>query len=292
MSHEGDGTRIYLLFSRHHALPGRLLAHRLQSRVSVRYSTKSWPRHRVLIMIYSRNVLIQEVKGLITTDIDKLVNGLREDFTKTTDHIMEEVKELNKIINEKENIIKTFKTEQVLFENKLQIISSRFVTIEKLSRDRNIEIQGVPEDRSENVISLFRILCNTIKYPISDRDIQACRRVAKMDGKSKRPRNVVVTLSSPRMRDEIISATYRFNKEHGDRKLNSQHLGISGETNQIYVCEHLAPDTKELFATVRHFVKNNSYAYSWVKFGQIYLRKSDKTNAILVKNEGVLKTLK
>lgn len=244
------------------------------------------------IMINSRNALIQEVKSLITCEMSKLINELKEEFTKTTDFIMDEVKDLRQEVAAKDVIIKKLQNDQTQLKNEINVIRCRFSTIEKLSRDRNIEMQSVPENRNENVMSIFKALCNSIRYPISDTDIQTCRRVAKMDSKSKRPRNIVVTLSSPRLRDEIISAVHRYNKEHKGNKLNSHHIGMPGECHQIYVSEHLSPETKQLYAAVRRFAKDNNYTYSWVKFGQIYLRKTDKSDAILVKNMEILSTLK
>lgn len=244
------------------------------------------------IMINSRNVLIQEVKSLITTEMSKLISELRVEFTKTTDFIMDEVKDLKQEIATKDKIIQTLQNDQTQLKNEINVIRSRFNVLEKLSRDRNVEVQAVPENRNENVVSLFKELCNTIKYPILDSNIQSCRRVAKMDSASKRPRNIVVTLSSPRLRDEIISATHRYNKEHKQNKLNSLHMGLTGECHQIYVTEHLSPDTKQLYAAARRFAKDNNYTYSWVKYGQIYLRKTDRTDAIQVKNLEMLSSLK
>lgn len=235
--------------------------------------------------------LIQEVKSLMTTEMSKLISELKDEFTKTTDFIMNEVKDLKQEITTKDKIIQTLQNDQILLKNEMSVIRGRFNVLEKLSRDRNIEVQAVPENRNENVVSLLKELCNTIKYPISDSDIQSCRRVAKMDSSSKRPRNIVVTLSSPRIRDEIISTTHRYNKEHKQNKLNSHHIGLTGECHQIYVTEHLSPETKQLYAAVRRFAKGNNYTYSWVKYGQIYLRKTDRTDAIQVKNLEMLSSL-
>ncbi|KAL4718780.1 hypothetical protein ACJJTC_014218 [Scirpophaga incertulas] len=49
----------------------------------------------------------------------------------------------------------------------------------------------------------------------------------------------------------------------------------SGESHHIYVAEHLDPETKQLFAAARKFKRDKNYAYCWVKYGKIYLRKND-----------------
>lgn len=244
------------------------------------------------IMINSRNILIKEVQGLLVKEMNKIAKDLRDEFIKTTDFIMEEVKDLKSAVAEKNTIIKTLQHDNTQLKDELKLLRNRFGVIEKLSRERNIEIQAVPEKRGENIVSIVKALCETVQLPISDSDIHACRRVAKMDAASKRPRNIVVTLKSPRLRDSVISAVHRYNKEHKDRKLNSKQLGITDINNQIYVSEHLSPECKQLYAAARRSAKDKNYTYCWVKYGQIYLRKSDNTDAIRVNSVDFLKSLK
>jgi hypothetical protein len=239
-----------------------------------------------------RVILIKEVKGLITTEMGKMVKELKEEFTKTTDFIMEEVKELKSIIAQKDIVIKSLQNEQLVLKDELKLIRSRVSVMEKISRDRNVELQAVPEKRSEDVVSMVKSLCETLQLPISDSDIHACRRVAKMDTTSKRPRNIVVTLTSPRLRDSLISAAHRYNKEHKSNKLNTNHVGIKDVCQQIYVTEHLSPECKQLYAAARRTAKDKGYTYCWVKYGRIYLRKCDKSDALLIKSMDFLNSLK
>lgn len=244
------------------------------------------------VMIESRKTLINEVQQLINSEMSKITNELRAEFTETTDFIMKEVSDLKETIHQKNEIIQNLTMEQTSLKNEMTALRSRCSIIEKQSRDHNIELQAVPEDRNENTITIFKALCDAIKCPVADSDIHACRRVAKMNSTSKRPRNIVVTLSAPRLRDELISAVHRFNKNHKKEKLNTRHIGLPGEDRQIYVSEHLSPETKQLYAATRRFAKEKNYAYFWVKYGQIYLRKTDKDNAIRVKNTSFLESLK
>lgn len=244
------------------------------------------------IMINSRNILIKEVRGLITVEMSKIVKELKEEFTKTTDYIMEEVKELKTTIAHKDTVIKALQMEQTQLKDEIKIIRGRFSVVENLSRGRNFELHCVPEKNNENVVSMVKTLCKAIELPISDSDIHACRRVAKMDATSKRPRNIVVTLASPRLRDSLISAASNYNKEHKDKKLNTNHVGISDVCHQIYISEHLSPESKQLYAAARRFAKEKSYVYCWVKYGQIYLRKSDNSGAVVVKSMDFLNSLK
>ncbi|CAG9788942.1 unnamed protein product [Diatraea saccharalis] len=136
--------------------------------------------------------------------------------------------------------------------------------MENMSRSHNVELQAVPESRSENIMTIFKKFCNTIGMTIDDTQITACRRVAKMNEKSKRPRNILETLSSPRLRDTILSLTRRFNKSAKDpsNMLNSSHLGLAASSaTRIYVTEHISPQCKFLYAETRKVAKEKKYDF-------------------------------
>lgn len=98
----------------------------------------------------------------------------------------------------------------------------------------------------------------------------------------------MVTLSSPRLRDAVLSAAYRFNKAHPNEKLNTNHIGLTGETSQIYITEHLSPKCKELFAAARQFCKDKPFKFVWVKYGQVYIRKDEGAGVIRIKDRKAL----
>lgn len=105
------------------------------------------------------------------------------------------------------------------------------------------------------MLSIFKNICDTLDVLILEHDIRSYRRVAKMNPASDRPRNIIVTLTTPRMRDVVLSAFHRYNKSHPDEKLNSKHVGVTADGCQIYVCEHLSADLKKLHAEARDFKK-------------------------------------
>ncbi|CAG9094144.1 unnamed protein product, partial [Plutella xylostella] len=142
-----------------------------------------------------------------------------------------------------------------------------------------------------NRVYVFKNICETLKVPIVETEIRACRRVSKVNSNSDRPRNILVTLSSPRQRDLVISAALRYNKAHPNEKLNSVNAGIIGQSSRIYVNEHLSSDSKKLHASARAFAKEKSYKYVWVRFGRIFVRKADDCDAIQIRNLECIKKL-
>lgn len=232
-----------------------------------------------------RESLTQDLKAAISVEIQEL----KDDFTRTTDFITAEQNDINVKIDVQTKQIRELETENNQLKKDLGALKGRISTLEKISRDLNIELQAVPESRNENPLCIFKKLCDSLEVPITDNEIRACRRTAKFDSSSKRPRNILITLTSPRLRDTIISAVTRFNKKYSSSDmLNTSHVGITDVKTRIYVSEHLSPETKQLYAAARRFKKDNNYRFVWVRFGQIYLRKSDESKPVHVKNQAVL----
>ncbi|GBP22314.1 hypothetical protein EVAR_22600_1 [Eumeta japonica] len=82
-----------------------------------------------------------------------------------------------------------------------------------------------------------------------------------------RPRNILVTLASPRLRDFVLSATLLFNKAHCKDMFNSKHVDFAGESRRIYIMEHLSHECKQLQAAARKHARENNYKYVWVWTG-------------------------
>lgn len=230
-----------------------------------------------------RSALKEDLLAIITVKLNTVINQLKTDFTATTDFLTAEQSDLKTRLGQKDKEIKELQYKSLELQKEIQTLSSRISTIEKISRDNNLEIQGVKEFKSENLLQLFKNICETVKSPVADADIKNCRRIAKMDPNSVRPRSILVTLSSPRHRDDLLGAVSRFNK-NSSSKLNSRHLGIEGATENVYVSEHLSPDCKRLFKDARKVGKDKGYRFVWVRRGLVYVRKNEGLPPILIKS--------
>ncbi|XP_060802242.1 uncharacterized protein LOC132902174 [Amyelois transitella] len=235
------------------------------------------------IMTNLRSALNKDIEKMVVTHVNRAVENLKSDFTSTTDYLAAEQADLRSDIRDKDTIIKQLQSDMSKTQTSLVKLQSRIQTMEKISRDLNLEIHEVPENKNENLMGLFKKLCECLKVDISDSDVRACRRVAKMDPSTDRPRNIIVSLSSQRLRDHILSSVTRFNKSHPKDKLASTHIGLKGETRRIYVAEHLSPEAKEVHSAARKFCRDKKYKFVWVRFGQVYIRKDEQSPAHLIK---------
>lgn len=227
--------------------------------------------------------ITRSVQSSIKHEINSAVDKLRLEFTQTTDFLAEEQKDMKTEILNNAKTIQALQSENNRLSDSLNKLSAKLTNMDNVSRSVNLELHAVPERKDENILALFKKLCELTNATIDDSSIRACRRVARMH-QSDRPRNILVTLGSSRQRDTIISAVHRYNKNHQKDTLSSSHLGISGTPFKIYVAEHLSPETKSLYAEARKVAKENNFKYVWVRFGKIYLRRDDTSGAILIKS--------
>lgn len=235
------------------------------------------------IMINLRAALNKDIEKMVAVHVNRAIENLKTDFSSTTDYLAAEQADLRSEIRQKDSLVKQLQTDISKCQNSLAKYQSRIQTIEKISRDMNIEVHEVPENKNENLPGIFKKLCECLQVDIPENDVKACRRVSKMNPSSGRPRNILVTLSSQRQRDLVLSSVTRFNKAHPRDRLASTHIGFTGETRRIYVAEHLSPETKEVHSVARKFCRDNNFKYVWVRFGQVYIRKDEQSQAQHIK---------
>lgn len=238
-----------------------------------------------------RASLREDIQSMVAAEVKNALQVVKEEFTETTDFIVAEQLDIKKGIASRDKNISSLETEQLRLQSEILSLNSRLSTMEKISRDCNLEIHMVPENHNENVMDLFNKLCKCIDVLVPENDVRHIRRVAKKNPKSDRPRNILATLTSPRIRDTVLSAAHRFNKANKDDKLSSGHIGLSGKAQRIYLNEHISPESKDLHAAARKVAKEKKYKHVWVKYGQVYVRKNDDADAIRIASINSLESL-
>ncbi|XP_026325743.1 uncharacterized protein LOC113234605 [Hyposmocoma kahamanoa] len=253
---------------------------------------------------------IREILEVMTKNMDDNFAKMRQNMTSALDEQLKPIRaelsqmndSMNFISNQYEDLKKVHEASQlrvtelekqsVELKATVEDLTLRINQVEQQSRQNNVELQCVPEDKNENIMQIIHQLGKTIGCRLNDNDVLNCTRTAKVNRSSTRPRSIVVQLASPRLRDQLLASTISFNKANPQNKLNSSHLGLSGNITPIFVTEHLSPSNKVLHAAARRAAKDKGYKYVWIRSGKIFLRKSDDTEFILVKNMDMLKNIK
>ncbi|KAL4701879.1 hypothetical protein ACJJTC_005176 [Scirpophaga incertulas] len=165
-------------------------------------------------------------------------------------------------------------------------LQSKLADLEQKSRNCNVEICNLPEKRGENLVAIVERIAKVINIPLSSHDINGVHRVALMDPKSSRPRNIILKLCSQIKRDNFVSAVRLI------KGITTDKLEISGPPRSIYVNEHLTLANKKLFRQVREAALCGGYRYVWIKNGTILVRAKDTSPAFAIRSEKELCKIK
>lgn len=238
-----------------------------------------------------------------TKEINRSIRGILDEEMKSIREECKDIKESMEFMNgtfemiskehkaAQENIKKLEVTNE-LMQSTILSLQSRVNQLEQNSRANNVEIQCLPENKSENLVTLIRKLGSIIACEVADEHITRITRIAKQKQDSLRPRSVVVEFRDLKLRDAFLAASINFNKKNPSNKLNSAHLGLVGTKTPIFIAEHLSVANKELHAAARRTAKEKGFKFVWVRGGRIFLRKNEDTGYIIVKDLQTLAAIK
>lgn len=131
------------------------------------------------------------------------------------DRVQSELKtyegKINSVMKEKANLTDTVRD-----------IPSRFSLMEQHVRENNLEINSIPENKSENLVTIVKQL--TFCLYRNESDIIMSTRVRILDQNSKKPRSIIVKLLGTKLRDNVLAAVSKLNKANPIEKLHTGHL--------------------------------------------------------------------
>lgn len=240
--------------------------------------------------------------GDLTDLIKKEIrNAIRAEMAPMNEKLFELQSSVQYISNQYDALIKTTNTIMQDYKNMesnnerlhsmISSLNLRINVLEQHLRENNLEIQGVPEQKNENIVTIVNRIADVVSHKLKDEDLLNCTRVAHKNKDNKNPRAIIVQLRSNRCRDEFYSAVARYNRSHPSGKLGSFLLDYTGPNSPIYVSEHLSPANKSLHAATRAKAKELAYKFVWVRNGRIFMRKNETSPFIHIRSEQTLNLL-
>ncbi|KAL4704980.1 hypothetical protein ACJJTC_005466 [Scirpophaga incertulas] len=238
-----------------------------------------------------RSIIKQELAGALNSTIKELVSTQLKDMAKQIKDMRESLaffnskyEDLKSALDERNVLIDNLNKDNTKLKSTVCDLSNRLNLVEQTMRESNLEINGIPENRQENVTNLMEQLMKTVDAPVSKEDILHVTRVAKLRKDNTTPRTVIVKLRTLRQRDAVLAAVAVYNKKNDKDKLNSRHLGLGGTSSPVFVAEHLSPANKALHAATRLKAKECKYKFVWVRNGRIFIRKDEFSQAVLIRS--------
>lgn len=246
-----------------------------------------------------------KIMHLLTTwknDQDKLFEKLTSDINEVKLQNKEIQKTNNEIEKSMENINLAYETmrESVLKLEKerqeqrayIMELEKRLLDLQYSSRSSSIEIRNVPITEKENIEDLTSLViktCNAIQVPLKSTDL---RDVYRMPGKKGSNRPIVAEMITVPLKSKVLDAIRVFNKGRPNSdKLNSTHIGFSGEPKPVYVADHLPNSLRQLFYEARKFANAHEYKFCWSQNNKIFLRQREGMDSIIVSSLSCLANL-
>ncbi|KAJ8724734.1 hypothetical protein PYW07_015692 [Mythimna separata] len=262
---------------------------------STNLSVDITPKEAPVTSIEVNRIMKKQIDDLMRHLNETLANYVNKELKAITDKI-EGLKASMSFMNEKFEEMKTefslntkvvsnMKKENEQLKASVKDLSGRLNQMEQQARSSNLEIQCLPEHHNENLVSTVMNINRVISCNLTEDSIHHVTRIAKQNPSSKRPKSIVVQFSSPRVRDNFLAASIKFNKNKTiEEKLNTALLGIGGKKENVFIVEHLSPANKALHAATRIKAKSLGYQYVWVRGGKIFVRKADGSDYKFIKD--------
>ncbi|CAK1581585.1 unnamed protein product [Parnassius mnemosyne] len=209
-----------------------------------------------------RNLIRSELRAAFQEKMDQDFSHLKQQlasFEEIIKFTCGQYEELANTVKSYAEENKQLRGENILLKDKLKDVETRLSQLEQEGRQTNIEINCLPEHRSENLFKTVIQLGKVVSCPLSENYILSCTRVQKMKPTSNKPRAVICKLSNKIKRDNLLAAVYRYNKSNPKEKLNTKLLGYGDNGSPA---------------------KEKKYKFVWVRNGRIFVRKDVDTPAI------------
>lgn len=239
--------------------------------------------------------IVNEALKVWSSGINNQLKEIRNEVVSLKESLSffnEQFEQLNTEVKFQKAEVQRLSEENNSLRTNVNKLTAQYNQIDQLSRALNLELQCVPERKDENVTKIVQQLGKVVNCPINVTDISHCTRVAKMNPKSTRPRNILVRFTNPRLRDSVLAAAVKYNKTHPNDKLNSSHLGLSDEAKpSVFVAENLSPENKALHAATRACARERHYQFVWVRNGRIFVRKDISSPSRIIKDINCLDSL-
>ncbi|XP_048488800.1 uncharacterized protein LOC125491278 [Plutella xylostella] len=163
------------------------------------------------------------------------------------------------LLERKVDGLNDLQTENEKLKKDLIQMERNFEVLDQSSRQFNIEIQNIPENKGEDLIGMTRNIGSLVGVDVPLDSIRSAHRVApavqRDGGGGARPRNVVVQLATRRLRDALLAAA------RARRDLSTEQLALPTPARRFFVNEHLTFRNKVLYSKARAEQKSKDYKH-------------------------------
>ncbi|XP_008481625.1 uncharacterized protein LOC103518340 [Diaphorina citri] len=225
--------------------------------------------------------MMQEMKRLFKDFKQEIRNELKE-FEKSLsfnsgklDDVLLKMTEIQENMNTINANQKKLEEENKELRLKIRQLEMAEDELEQYTRNKNIQIDGIPKEKDENLEEMVKEIGNKMEVTIMNNDIDAIHRVPTRSKNNPEP--IVVQFLTRKMRDNII-------QNAKTKRINTKDLKMNGPEKPIYINEHLSRNRKLILFEARKKKYEKNYKFLWSRGGKIFIRKDENSNVIQLRS--------
>lgn len=220
---------------------------------------------------------MREFQAKLERDLRKDLREVKaslEFFNKEFEDRKKERDELAKVNKELQAANEKLLEECQALRTQVLQLEDRVTFSEQYSRNRNLEIKGIPFSEDENLPDALDKIGEALNEPIAKSDIEICHRVP-----AKKPNtvpNIVVQFKSRPKRDAVLQKARKM-------RLSTEDLGFS-PNSPLFINEHLCPALKRVLGMAIEQKKAKGWKFVWTSNGRVLARKDESSSILYLRN--------
>lgn len=235
------------------------------------------------------NSTIESFKSFITLEFKQLSDTVNAWASKITlmetsvNSVVDRMNDIDKDLNK----MKTLESEFNYLKNNFDELLMSNRKNEQWVRRSNIQINGVPYKKGENLINIIKSLAVQSGFQLNpNNDIDFVTRVAvRNDGKNNKSKPIILKMQARYRKDDFLSYLRKI------KTLKACDIGFHGINTPIYANDHLSSYNKALLKEAKSKAEAKGYRFCWVRNCTIMVRRTEDSPVLHITSEECLKKI-
>lgn len=224
------------------------------------------------------------VKNVVREEVEKAVRKETKSLTDKIDYFQKSVEYYSRKLDEFTTLMEDIKSKSARIEKEHKNLQDKYDLLQRkleeqtiateeanqYGRNKNLQIDGIPEGAGEDLASIIEAIGSNIGTAVKKTDIEAIHRVSRHNGNmQKRP--IILQFARRSLRDEFL-------QKSKSKRPSTVCIFKESPAQPIYVNEHMTPYFSSLFHGARTKKDANDarfFKYVWFKNGKLFVRKSE-----------------
>lgn len=227
--------------------------------------------------IKSQNAKIQKTQNDLEEAIH-FVSAQYEDMSTKIGNLEEKMKDNTKL-----------KATQSEHSGHIYELQTKLEDLNRRLREKSVEVKNIPFSKDEDKMEIVHSIYKSLSLDFDKAKVTDIHRVFTKDRENK---PLIIEMNTIQSKTELLGGVKTYNKANSNNPLGTKNLGYSGNNVPIYAADYLTPLASRLYYLARDLKRQYNFKYCWTHLGKIYLKRSDDSPSILLKNEAQIEELK